>query len=96
MAEMFHYKRTIECPKNNILGRWKVNILLVWQETSNLLYSVTGPVLASVLCVRARRRPISKGGRGMKIILKKLYRREKLGIWEKFLDLSSEIRLDSD
>jgi hypothetical protein len=40
--------------------------------------------------VRARRRQISKGDRGMQIILKKFYRREKLGISGKFLDLSRE------
>jgi hypothetical protein len=29
-------------------------------------------------------------GRGMQSILKKVYQREKLGIWRKFLDLSRE------
>jgi hypothetical protein len=37
-------------------------------------------VLAGVLCVRAGRRPISKGSRGMQIILKKFCQKEKLGI----------------
>jgi hypothetical protein len=45
-----------------------------------ILHSLSGPVLAAVLCVRARREAISKGGRGMQIILKKFYQREKLGI----------------
>jgi hypothetical protein len=36
--------------------------------------------VAGVLCVHARKRPVSKGGRGMQIILKKFYQGEKLGI----------------
>jgi hypothetical protein len=36
-----------------------------------------------VPCVRARRQPMSKGGCGMQIILKKFYQREKLTIWGK-------------
>jgi hypothetical protein len=50
----------------------------------------SGPLLAGVLWVRASRRPISKGGCGMQIILKKFFQREKLGILGKFLDLSKE------
>jgi hypothetical protein len=45
-----------------------------------LLAWYAGQVPAGVLCARARRRPISKGGRGMQIILKKFYQREELEI----------------
>jgi hypothetical protein len=38
----------------------------------------TGPVLAGALCLRARRRPISKGGRGIQIILKKVLSEGKI------------------
>jgi hypothetical protein len=41
---------------------------------------ITGPAVAGVLCARACRRPVPKGGRVMQIILKKFYQREKLGI----------------
>jgi hypothetical protein len=44
-----------------------------------------GPVLAGVLCVRARRPPISKGGRGVQIILKKFCHRENWGFEGKFV-----------
>jgi hypothetical protein len=66
-------------------------VLLVMELVVILLVVVVvvaGRVLASVLCVTACRRPVNKGGRGMQIILKKLYLREKLGIRGKFLDLS--------
>jgi hypothetical protein len=46
--------------------------------------------------VRARRRSISEGGRGMNIILKKLYQREKLGIEGNFLICRGKILLDLD
>jgi hypothetical protein len=44
------------------------------------LWAHPGPGLAGVLCVRARRQTIYKGGRGTQIILTKFYKREKLAI----------------
>jgi hypothetical protein len=52
-------------------------------------------VLAGVLCVRARR-PISKGNRGMQIILKKFYQRENWGFEGNFMICRGKIRLDLD
>jgi hypothetical protein len=52
----------------------------VEHELAPEILSQSGPVLAGVLCVRARRRPISMGGRGTQIILKKFYQRKKLEI----------------
>jgi hypothetical protein len=41
---------------------------------------VQGRFRQACCAVRARRRPISKDGRGMQIIFKKFYLKEKLGI----------------
>jgi hypothetical protein len=49
-------------------------------KSRNLVILIAGPVLAGVLCMRACRQSVSKGGLGMQIILKKFYQREKLGI----------------
>jgi hypothetical protein len=46
-------------------------------EMRNVVLSRAGSGRSAV---RARRRPISKRSRGMQIILKKFYQREKLGI----------------
>jgi hypothetical protein len=59
-------------------------------------YQLPGLVLAAVLCVRALNRPISKGGRGKQIILKKFYQRKNWGFVGNYLICRGKIRLDLD